>query len=511
MKQLSFLFLLACSLFSAQQNLLDNALNENNLSANVKLSAEMVKTYHSTAYYNVSITNLEQNFRIKLPNGKTIAATFLKNYKYSNQSTSAAYKIENEPGAELVLSEYNKVVTGMYASAAGEKYIFHQTAPSVMAVSLVNEQQLIAQDSEDDTAATPPEIIGLKNTLANANVCSLESVCGNSVVDVMVLYTPQAKTAFGGAAQSNSSITTAITNFNVALNNAGVTNVTINLVYSGEVAYADSGDINSDLTRLRTAGDGFLDDVQSLRTLYGADLVALVTASPTSTCGLGYVNTNATNYSPTLAYTVTLFNCVVSNYSLAHEMGHNMGLNHDWYVSSSTTPCNHHHGYTNRTAITGGTASPASARWRTIMAYNNECSAAGISCTRRNLWSNPTVNYNGEATGIAIGNAQPSHESYGFARFACVVSQFSPTASLSTKENAIENFSVYPNPVKDVVYVQGPRKAGYTFTLINAEGRGLQSTTATTISVKEYTSGVYYLVIYDKNNQLIGTKKLIIE
>jgi hypothetical protein len=511
MKYLTLFTMLFAGFFSAQQNLLLNPINENSLSNTEKLSTIMAKSYHSTSYYSENITNIEQDFTIKLPNGNTISAVFQKKYNYGNQSNSAVYKIAGEPDSEMVFSEYNKVITGMYASSKGEKIIFMQTAPSILAVSLVNEQMLINQDDPNDTLISPENIIGNKNTLTNADVCGVSPVCGNSTIDVMVLYTTDAKTVYGGASQSNSFVATAITNFNTALQNGGAGNVTINLVYSGEISYVESGNISTDLTRLRTSGDGFMDDAQTLRATYGADLVSLITATPTNTCGLGNLNSNSTNYTNTAAYSVVISSCVVSNYSLSHEMGHNMGLNHDWYVSTSTSPCSHQKGYVNRTAITGGTSSLSSTRWRTIMAYNNECSDNGITCTRRNLWSNPNVNYASEPTGIAIGQAQPADEIYGFLRFACVVSQFTATSTLSTREAFIEDFNIYPNPVKDNLYIKVPKKGNYNFNIMNASGRNIYKTNSTNISVKNFVSGVYYLVIYDEENQLIGTKKFIVE
>jgi hypothetical protein len=36
-----------------------------------------------------------------------------------------------------------------------------------------------------------------------------------------------------------------------------------------------------------------------------------------------------------------------------------------------------------------------------VMAYNDGCQAAGVSCTRINYWSNPDTFYNGVATGVS--------------------------------------------------------------------------------------------------------------
>ncbi|MCC7029542.1 MAG: zinc-dependent metalloprotease, partial [Chitinophagaceae bacterium] len=164
--------------------------------------------------------------------------------------------------------------------------------------------------------------------------------------------------------------------------------------------------------------------VTVLRDLHFADLCGLWVGSGTyaGACGIGYLNTNPTDYNDMAAFTVTDFNCGMTNLTYAHECGHNMGLRHDFYVDASTSPCDHHHGYTNQIVIPGGL--PVAGRWRTIMAYNNQCSDNGFNCTRLPRWANPSLNYLGDAMGRAIGMAEPSDEIYGFERFRCAVSTF---------------------------------------------------------------------------------------
>ena len=515
MKTLLLTLALFCSsLIFGQTKLFQNQLNENNIATNQKVSNSLASTYKSTKYYVYTNFDLKSDLRFYLPSSnKEIIAKYSKTYQYSNGSESAVYKIIGEPDAEFVLSKHDNIVTGMYASSTGGKVIFHQTQPNIIAVSVVNEAALINQDSKSDFVSIDATSTA-RSALANANIClSTTPECGNTTIDVLIVYTTDAKTVWGGTAQSNSFSATAITNFNTALTNSGVNNVTINLVYTGEILYAESGSINTDLSRFYGTTDGYMDDVHTLRNTYGADICSLVTATPTNTCGLGYLNNNPTNYNGNWAFNVTISGCVVSNYSLVHEIGHNMGLNHDWYVESSTLPCDHQHGYVNRTAIINGTSSSSSQRWRTIMAYNNECSDLGFSCTRLNRWANPNVNYNSEPTGIAIGNPQPSNEAFGFKRFACVVSGFRPTAFLSTKEDSSEtnDITIYPNPAKDVLNIRTKDNQKYSFTIINSLGQTILKTDQKTIDLKNWTPGEYFISFTDSKNMIIGTKKFIIE
>ncbi|WP_312075443.1 M12 family metallo-peptidase [Chryseobacterium sp.] len=508
--RLAIATLFACTFVFGQKLLFTNEIAETSLSENQKITKELSKDYNFTKYYQENTFNLDSDSDFVFDIGnKRIVAKYVKKIRYSNGSFSAVYEIKNHTDEELVFSDSEGVMTGMYLSEDGKKYIFQQTDSKIFSISEVNETKINSKDSQLDFIK--PDFLTQK---LNDNVCSESTaICPTSTIDVLVVYTTAAKTAWGGASQSNSFIATSITNFNNALVNSGVSNVNINLVYTGEITYTESGNMNTDLGRLRIANDGFMDNVHTLRSTYGADLCALIVSTPTSSCGLGYMNSTSTNYSATAGFTVTLYSCAVSNYTLDHEMGHNMGLNHDWYVSpNTTTPCSHHHGYTNQTAITLGSSSTTSQRWRTIMAYNDECSDSGFNCSRINRWANPNVNYNGEPTGIAIGNTNPSDEAYGFARFACVVSQFMPTSILSAVETntvEIKDFTLFPNPAQDEISIWIKNDNKYIFKVINTPGQIVLTSQTKTINLKNLTPGTYFINIYSEKGTFIGSKKFI--
>lgn len=509
--KITFLMLFCSIIIFSQNKIFQNSISESSLNSEQKISKDLASTYLSTKYYTQSSFGLQSDLTIILPDNREIKAEFSRIFKYSNGSESSVFNVQNEPKSELVFSKAGNAITGMYVSVSGEKIIFHQLDTNLFAVSVVNEASLIQRDSHEDFVVNNSTI----SQKVNSNIClDATPVCPSTTIDVLIVYTSAARASWGGVSQSNSFAATAITNFNTALINSGVTNTFINLVYSGEIFYTESGSISTDLANFRNNGDGFLDDVHALRSTYGADLCALVTAAPTNTCGLGYLNTNPTNYSANAAFSVTLFNCVVSNYSLSHEMGHNMGLRHDWFVDSSTTPCSNHHGYVNQTAVLLGTSSASSQRWRTIMAYNDECTTNGISCARINRWANPNVNYNSEPTGVAIGNPNPSNEAFGFSRFACVVSQFMPTSSLGTFEvgnRDVKDFTVFPNPAKDEINIWIKNDEAYVYKVVNVLGQIVISSDKKTINLKGLPSGEYFLNVYSDKNTFIASKKFIVK
>ncbi|HRZ56252.1 MAG TPA: Calx-beta domain-containing protein [Candidatus Paceibacterota bacterium] len=108
-----------------------------------------------------------------------------------------------------------------------------------------------------------------------------------TVVDLLVVYTPQALNDAGGEARIHAEIDTVVAEANRCFSNSQV-NARFNLVHRSVVSYTESGDPDTDLTRLRNMGDGYLDDVHRLRNLYKADLVMLYTFGTDGSPGAGF-------------------------------------------------------------------------------------------------------------------------------------------------------------------------------------------------------------------------------
>ena len=146
-----------------------------------------------------------------------------------------------------------------------------------------------------------------------------------SVIDVMVLYTPAAAAAVGGTSAINALIASSISITNTSYANSDVVQ-RLRLVHSESVAYTESGDFLTDLNNV-TNGSGALSGVGALRNTYRADLVTLMNSTPASTvCGIAWLLPSASS-----GYNVIDQRCALSNLGFAHELGHNMGLRHDWY------------------------------------------------------------------------------------------------------------------------------------------------------------------------------------
>lgn len=102
-----------------------------------------------------------------------------------------------------------------------------------------------------------------------------------TMVDVMVLYTQNARAVAGGSdATTVAAISAAITRVNQAFNAAGVA-TQLNAVTYQPVFYLEqvNEDFHADLNNLTGASDGYLDEIHALRDYYAADLVLLVTGT----------------------------------------------------------------------------------------------------------------------------------------------------------------------------------------------------------------------------------------
>ena len=228
-------------------------------------------------------------------------------------------------------------------------------------------------------------------------------------IDVMVLYTERAVTAVGGSSAMNARVDLAVQETNQSYVNSNV-NQRINLVYAGQVTYDEGAnpDFGTTLDRLTGKVDGFMDNVHSLRNVHSADLVSLVIEG-TQYCGIAWLMSSPSVSFESDGFSVVAQSCATGYYSFAHELGHNMGSRHDTYVDPQNTPYPYSHGFTY----------PA-ANWRTIMAYNNACTAVGANCTRLQYWSNPSVTHGG----VAMGNAGTADNHLSLNNTAATVAAF---------------------------------------------------------------------------------------
>lgn len=247
-------------------------------------------------------------------------------------------------------------------------------------------QQIEAASTVDTNDAVVPPASGLgAGVVRKAPGSSRDD---GSVIDVMVLYTPAVLAAWGSEAAANAAIATDVASVNTVFRNSHIPS-TVRLVYSGVINYSESGSSATDLARLRTPNDGFMDSVQALRDQYAADLVSLI-VTDVDACGRAYVRVPGEDSS--FAYSVVGRGCVANARTSAHEWGHNLGLMHDWYVADASGYFADSHGYV---SVLNG--------FYDVMAYPDLCAASRKSCQQLLQYASPDILFKSVPTGIRAG------------------------------------------------------------------------------------------------------------
>ena len=234
-----------------------------------------------------------------------------------------------------------------------------------------------------DTSLTPPELAPIETPAGAVAAAALAdppiAQDDGSTLDVLVLYTPGARTSAGGTdAAVQARIALGVTETNTGYANSGIT-PRLRLVGTQLLAYTEAG-MNTDLTTLRANAS-----VIALRDATGADLVTLIVADTPEACGLGYLMNSPAGFAP-YAFNVVAYQCISPNYSFGHELGHNMGSTHAPEDGGGPGYYGYSYGYKHPARL-----------FRTVMAY--DCSGGG--CPRVLHFSNPGVNYSGAPTGTA--------------------------------------------------------------------------------------------------------------
>ena len=244
-----------------------------------------------------------------------------------------------------------------------------------------------------------------------------EAITHATVVDLMALYTRAAATEAGGDQAAHETIVQAVRDTNTALSNSRVP-VSIRLVYDGPTRYTESGEFQTDLDRLSTAKDGYMDQAISLRDDYGADLVTLFEADG-DVGGLAYtLQYPRLPGNDELGFSVVLIQqATAPNYTLAHELGHNFGAVHD--LDNASDPGVYSYSYGYRFWADG-------TQYHDIMAYD-----PGQMIP---YYSNPAIKYQG----VPIGDSTTSNVARTISQTAPLVSRYRKTQMTGTVATATQ-------------------------------------------------------------------------
>lgn len=280
-----------------------------------------------------------------------------------------------------------------------------------------------------DTARQTPLVrdgLRLERTVRPAAPPSRRAEPADPVIDVLIGYTPAtAKDTEGGADALALQAKAAVEGTNQAYGDSQV-KARLNLLGTFETPEwsGSAADLDGMTGALADPDDPeYADDwaasVRATRDAKGADLVHVLSrftpGAGTYTAGTGMTpslprlipgdnarySTDGTGFGAQQADTF-------GTHHLAHEIGHNFGLNHD-YVTDPVDPsaANYRAGNYNPYYPDNHGFLPEDRTWVDIMGYDMSC-ASEDKCENKMWFSNPRQEHDGKPRGVALGSPEPA-------------------------------------------------------------------------------------------------------
>lgn len=270
----------------------------------------------------------------------------------------------------------------------------YRIEPNQVVAPAAAGEQAVVPDHNDGLALPPAKRPPRSEAVAGDNAFAAGAL---TRIDVLVLYTAGLPARYSGGADALIDHLVAITN--QAYLDSGIA-IEVHLVGKIKTNYLEDNDNDPALTDLTNAGDIALTQVPAWRAQYGADLVTLVRPfdkSAMNSCGVGWVNGGGgVDFDPAYGYSVVSYGKSIdgqkylcSDYTFAHELGHNMGAAHDRKTQNEYSPTNYSGAYPYSYGYGYAGA------FGTIMSYIDP---------RKGKFSNPAITCEGYPCGIATSD-----------------------------------------------------------------------------------------------------------
>jgi hypothetical protein len=291
-------------------------------------------------------------------------------------------------GGHFTLTRQDNILGGTIETSDGQFYTLAPTPDGTTTIQLIDRTQLAG--FHGDTIVPEAEN---SQSLASASTSTQQQTQWDNgdTIDVAIFYTADTLSRAGGQSGIDSYVARSTSRLNLAFRHSGV-NVRARLVHAGLIySYAEpthSQGMHQMLGEIQNPSDGIADEVAVIRDQVGADLVHVISGHTAGACGVAYVmrkhHLSNTSFQAA-AYSVGAIQCE-GVFVFEHEIGHNLGLNHNREVSPPSDG-------NEVTSSAYGFAVPGV--HRDIMAY--ECEAR--ECPPVRHFSNPDLVFNGHPLG----------------------------------------------------------------------------------------------------------------
>lgn len=398
---------------------------------------------------------------VTLPDGRVLVAERQAEERGPQGRVTWTGAFEEAPASLLVLTKYRGAVTGFFHYEA-ETYEIEGTEGADLMLFEVDDAALPSE--------RPPVPVGTSGDLTESGdamaAFDAATPADPIVQDLLVVYTAAAVARAGSVETLESKILSAVAAANAAYTSSAIA-LQVSVAGLRQVAYTETGDMATSLSRLRNTSDGYLDEVNTWRDQTHADLVSLITDEGNA-CGIAYVMSPVSASFATSAFSVVNQTCF-SNQTLAHELGHNQGNSHDRaHGGASAYPYSFGYRTCDGVAYTNGQS------FRTVMGYS--CGSA----PRVNYFSNPQVFYNGAPMGVAyeVDPANAADNSRSMRNSAATISAFRSRPA-SQPPSAPTSLTATPSPATVSLAWLDTSTNETGFTVERATGGGSFSTRAT--------------------------------
>jgi hypothetical protein len=327
-------------------------------------------------------TSADSTFSVKLPDGiRTHGVVTQTRIEGPNRFVSTG-RLGDDPAGEFLFIVDRDQVGGTFGLTAMDRYLLLPTdEPGV--------QRLLAQPGSTMNWGSGIRPTAARTPLPRKTIREpVPAATSPVIIDVLMLYTPRVLTLTGSVGAAEMAAGLAVQQANQAYADSGVTQ-RLRLVRVEQIAYTESGVLQTDLDRLTRPSDGFMDLVIPLRISYRADLVHLMLSQGDQT-ELGWLN-NFSTFNQTWSFSVSALTALSVD-AFTRAIGSNQGLDHDWVAMSLGAYPQYSFGY----SFTGGSGQ----RWKTLMSNGTG--------TRLRRHSNPAVLFDGVPTGQPLTAAMPA-------------------------------------------------------------------------------------------------------
>ena len=308
----------------------------------------------------------------------------------TNWGYSLAGRVADAQGGRAVLAVHGELLAGAVWTPRGQ-YRIRSRGSGLHSIERV-DPRAAPPLAEPWIPSLPPR--------AEAIEAPAQAEDGMAQIDLLVLWTPAARRLVGGLRRMQAWVDLAVAVANDAYATGGVAQ-RLRLVGAAEIDYEDS--TADDIARLPLPDDGFLDEMQEIRDAAAADIVSLIVKFEVG--GIAALMAELSPNFADLAY--NMVDVRARETTLAHELGHTMGLQHDRYVVPTDIPLGlkvalfpYSFGYVNQRAFDRGRSC-----WHTIMAYPSQCDDAGLEPLGVPRFSHPEHSYpppDGDPLGVPL-------------------------------------------------------------------------------------------------------------